>query len=234
MPEPVAAYDRAMSPPDQVTEGLSEDDLAPTPFRQAVGWVDEAAAVAARGGPVAEPVAMSLATADESGHPNVRTVLMRFFDERGPGFVSSADSAKAAELAATGWAAASLTWPGLHRAIRFRGRVEPIADDEVEAYWRTRPWGSRISAWASRQSAEVADRSELETAAAQYAARWPDRARPDDVPVPPSWRGWRIAAEEVEFWAGRRDRLHDRLVFVRRAAGSLDDAAAWRVVRRQP
>ncbi len=159
---------------------------------------------------------------------------MRFLDGRGPGFVSSSDSTKGVELAANPVLATSLTWPGLYRAIRFRGSAERIAADEVGAYWATRPWGSRISAWASKQSAPVASRAELEAASDRYAARWPDRGRPDDVPVPEDWAGWRVVPDEVEFWAGRRDRLHDRLVFVRTGPGGLDDPAAWRVVRRQP
>ena len=219
---------------DDTPEGLREADLAGTPYLQARSWVDHAVALSRSGVGPAEPVAMSVATADATGAPNVRTVLMRFFDERGPGFVTSSDSAKAAELAAEPRIAAALTWPGLFRAIRFRGVAERIEADEVEAYFRHRPWGSRISAWASTQSHPVASRAELEAAYARYAARWPDRGSPDDVPVPPSWCGYRVRADEVEFWAGRRDRLHDRLVFTRSGDGSLDDPSSWTVSRRQP
>ncbi|MEO6018698.1 MAG: pyridoxine 5'-phosphate oxidase C-terminal domain-containing protein, partial [Knoellia sp.] len=97
-----------------------------------------------------------------------------------------------------------------------------------------RPWGSRISAWASRQSEPATSRAELEAAYAKYAVRWPDQGRPDDVPVPDFWGGYRIICSEVEFWGGRTNRLHDRLVFTRVADGSLDDAAAWSLGRRQP
>ena len=219
---------------DYTGEGLHEADLAPTPFQQARRWLDEAVANARSDTGLGEPEAMSVATVDADGRPDVRTVLMRFFDERGPGFVSSTDSAKAVQLAANPGMAAALTWPAMFRAIRFRGIAEPIARDEVDAYWGTRPWGSRISAWASTQSAPVASRAELEAAYDRYAARWPDLGGPGDVPVPDSWCGYRLVADEVEFWAGRRDRLHDRLVFRRVAAGHLDDPAAWEVLRRQP
>ncbi len=215
-------------------EGLAEGGLAATPLDQVRSWVDAAAQAARAAGPVAEPDAMSVATVDAQGRPNVRTVLMRFLDARGPGFVSSTDSAKGAELAANPVLAASLTWPGLYRAIRFRGPAERIGADEVGAYWVSRPWGSRISAWASTQSAPVASRAELEAAYERYAARWPDRGRPDDVPVPDTWAGWRVVPDEVELWAGRRDRLHDRLAYLRTGPGGLDDPTVWRVVRRQP
>ncbi len=219
---------------DYPGEGLSEAELAATPFQQARTWVDDAFARARTDSGLVEPSAMSVATVDAQGRPNVRTVLMRFFDERGPGFVSSTDSTKGVELAANPAMAAGLTWPGLFRAIRFRGSAEMMAAVEVDAYWRSRPWGSRISAWASVQSAPVASRGELKAAFDRYAARWPDHGRPDDVPVPDSWRGYRLVPHEVEFWAGRRDRLHDRLVFRRVGQGHLDDPTSWEVGRLQP
>ena len=137
---------------DYTGEGLSEAELAPTPWQQALRWVDEADARAEARDDVPEPRALSVATVDATGAPNVRTVLMRFFDERGPGFVTSRDSTKGVELAADPRVAVSLTWPAMFRSIRFRGVVEDVAADEVRAYWASRPWGSRISAWASRQS----------------------------------------------------------------------------------
>ncbi|MEP6799460.1 MAG: pyridoxal 5'-phosphate synthase, partial [Lapillicoccus sp.] len=196
---------------------------------------------------VYEPSAISVATVDASGVPNVRTVLMRFLDERGPGFVSSSDSTKGLELAAHPHVAAALTWPAMFRAIRFRGVIEPVDHETVAAYWASRPWGSRISAWASHQSAPVTGgRRALEDAFDRYAARFPDHGQADDVPVPDTWKGYRIRASEVEFWAGRRNRLHDRLVFSAVGAGGgaaaqdvatapgLDDAGAWVLSRRQP
>ena len=122
----------------------------------------------------------------------------------------------------------------MFRAVRFRGVAHELGRDEATDYFGQRPWGSRISAWASRQSRLIKGRAALEQAFEEYAERWPDHGRPTDVPVPDRWGGYRIRCDEVEFWAGRRNRLHDRLVFERVAEGTLDDAAAWRVLRRQP
>lgn len=219
---------------DYAGDGLSEAEVAPTPWQQAHRWVDEALARARDLGDVPEPLALSVATVDADGRPNVRTVLMRFFDERGPGFVTSTTSTKGEEIAATGGMAASLTWPTMFRAIRFRGTAEPLSRDEVTTYFGARPWASRISAWASRQSQPIEGRAGLEEAYARYAAQWPDRGNPDDVPVPDFWGGYRLVCDEVEFWGGRANRLHDRLVFTRVGEGSLDEPGAWRLHRRQP
>ncbi len=219
---------------DYLGDGLSEEQLAATPLEQVRRWVAAAEERQAERGDVPEPTALSVATVDAGGHPNVRTVLMRFLDERGPGFVTDLGSAKSREITATGSVAAALTWPSMYRAVRFRGRAVAIGRDEITAYFTSRPWGSRISAWASDQSQPVADRAALVAAYDRYAARYPDTGSATDVPVPDGWGGWRIDCDEIELWAGRRDRLHDRLVFVRAAAGDLDTAAAWTVLRRQP
>src|SRR5664279_1541912 len=215
-------------------EGLSESELACTPWEQARVWVDDAVYRSVERDDVPEPLAMSLATIDATGRPDVRTVLLRFFDPSGPGFVSNLESAKGIQIARSPAVAAALVWPGIYRAIRFRGMAYQLARDEVERYFGERPWGSRISAWASRQSQVIKGRSSLEEAYRRYAARWPDLGGPTDVPVPDFWGGFRITCDEVEFWAGRTNRLHDRLVFVRIGDGGLDAAAAWRVERRQP
>ena len=215
-------------------EGLSEDQLLPTPLAQARAWFDAAEARAVRAGDVPEPSAASVATVDGEGVPNVRTVLLRVLDRRGAGFYTARTSAKGRELAGHPVAAVALTWPSMFRAVRFRGRVEELGRDEVGAYFRSRPWGSRISAWTSRQSEAVGSRADLEAHYARLAQRWPDTGSQDDVPVPQFWGGYLVVPDEVEFWAGRRNRLHDRLVFTRVGAGGLDDASAWRVSRRQP
>ncbi|MDF3044372.1 MAG: pdxH [Ornithinibacter sp.] len=213
-------------------DGLTEDQLLETPFAQARLWVDEALARAERSPDVVEPLAMSVATVDRQGHPNVRTVLMRFLDERGPGFVTALTSTKGREILLNPAVAAALTWPAMYRAIRFRGRALTLDDAEVEEYFDSRPWASRISAWTSRQSEPIGSRKELEAAYGRRAEQFPEgRAR---VPVPDFWGGFRIVPDEVEFWAGRRNRLHDRLVFTRTGEGHLGDPTSWRLHRRQP
>ena len=215
-------------------DGLAEPDVLASPYLQARAWIDEATSLAAQRPDLAEPTAMSVATVDAEGRPNVRTVLMRFFDQRGPGFVTNLDSAKSLEIRANPGIAVSLTWPPLHRAIRFRGRAEPIERDEVAAYFSSRPHGSRISAWASEQSRPVGSRADLERQWADALARFPETGEPDDVPLPDFWGGWRIVPDEVELWAGRVNRLHDRIVFTRVGEGTLADVASWSRSRRQP
>lgn len=246
---------RASVRSDYDGEGLHETDLPATPLALVSRWVDEAIVRNAEQGDVPEPLAMSLATVDASGWPNVRAVLTRFLDARGPGFLTNLDSTKARELRATERVAGTLVWPAMFRAVRFRGVAEELSREEVAAYFVERPWGSRISAWTSRQSQPVADRHALDLAYESLARRWPDRGEPDDVPLPGFWGGYRIRCVEVEFWAGRRNRLHDRLVYSARAVDApaplgessppgfaaapdswplLDAAAGWHCSRRQP
>jgi pyridoxamine 5'-phosphate oxidase len=229
-PETPAAVRRV----DYAGDGLVESDVADSPYAQARAWVDAAMAASHDRDDVPEPTALSVATVDATGAPNVRTVLMRFFDERGPGFVTNLESAKGVEIAGNPRIAAALTWPSLYRAIRFRGTARTLERDEVEAYFDSRPYGSRLSAWASDQSRPAPDRAALEARWAEALARFPEDGGDHDVPVPPFWGGWRIECDEVEFWAGRRNRLHDRIVFTRTGAGTLADAAAWARSRRQP
>ncbi|MBP6996045.1 MAG: pyridoxamine 5'-phosphate oxidase [Phycicoccus sp.] len=219
---------------DYTGEGLDETDLAPTPLGQIQQWVDAALARQAEHADVPEPVALSLATVDQNGAPNVRSVLMRFLDERGPGFVTATTSAKGREILANPHVAAALVWPSMFRAIRFRGKAVEVDRDEVESYFDSRPYGSRISAWTSRQSEPIGSRAELETAYEGFAARFPDTGDDADVPVPDFWGGYRIIPSEIEFWGGRRNRLHDRIVLTRVGHGTLADAASWAVSRRQP
>ncbi len=219
---------------DYSGDGLVESDVAASPYLQTRSWVDAAVAAAEVRDDVPEPAALSVATVDATGTPDVRTVLMRFLDARGPGFVTNLGSAKSQHLQANPRVAASLTWPALYRAIRFRGTAELIGRDEVEAYFDSRPYGSRLSAWASDQSRPAADRHELERRWQEVLERFPDTGGDHDVPVPDFWGGWRIVCDEVEFWAGRRNRLHDRIVFRRTGDGDLADAGSWTRLRLQP
>ncbi|MFZ1287519.1 MAG: pyridoxal 5'-phosphate synthase [Candidatus Phosphoribacter sp.] len=229
---------------DYTGEGLNERDLAPTPYEQLLLWIGQAQAEGVRAAESPEGLALQLATVDAAGAPNVRTVLIRFFDASGPGFVTDGGSVKSHEIADNPRVAASLGWPELFRVVRFRGLAVPIEGALLVDYFGQRPWGSRIAAWASHQSEPVGSREELLAEFDRYAAQFPDRGGVDDVPVPPGWAGFRLRPWEVEFWAGRSGRLHDRIVFTAAiTAGSaltaaalppLNDPHGWTVSRRQP
>lgn len=209
--------------------GLDAADLPATPLEMFRRWYDEA--LSAR---VIEPNAMTLATVDATGAPSARTVLLKHADAAGFVFFTNHRSRKGTELAAQPVAAIVLAWLPLHRQVCARGRVERISAAATADYFGTRPWGSRIGAWASHQSQPVASRAELERRWAELSARWTDRGRPDDVPVPPHWGGYVVRPTEVEFWQGRPSRMHDRLVFLPTQELPPLDTSAWRVERREP
>jgi pyridoxamine 5'-phosphate oxidase len=201
--------------------GLSESDLAETWWQQFGRWFADAV----ESGLLVEPNAMVLATAGPDGQPGARNVLLKEYDERGFVFYTNYLSRKGRELAANPRAALVFGWLPLERQVVVRGGVERISRQETASYFATRPYGSRLAAWVSPQSAVIPSRQPLEEAVAEAAARWPDGA---DVPAPEHWGGFRVTPETVEFWQGRPDRLHDRLQY-RRA-----DAGEWVVERLAP
>jgi pyridoxamine 5'-phosphate oxidase len=165
-------------------------------------WIDEAEAAG-----IVEPNAMVLATV-ENGRPVTRTVLCKSVDADGITFYTNYDSAKGADLTATPHASVTFPWYGLGRQVHLRGAVSKVSAHETAQYWARRPRGSQLGAWASEQSRPIGSRADLMANLAQVTERFADH---DLIPVPPHWGGYRIAAEVVEFWQGRENRIHNRL-----------------------
>ncbi|MFC1409356.1 pyridoxamine 5'-phosphate oxidase [Streptacidiphilus sp. N1-12] len=200
-------------------EGLDESALADEPMAQFDQWFAEAV----KSG-LDEPNAMVVSTADAEGRPSVRTVLLKGYDRRGFVFYTNHGSRKGAELDANPQVALLFPWHPLARQVIVRGLAARVGRDETAAYFRSRPHGSQLGAWASEQSRPIGSRGELEQRYADLAARYPED---EDVPVPPFWGGYRITPASVEFWQGRENRLHDRLLYE-------DGAGGWTVRRLQP
>ena len=170
-----------------------------------------------------DPNAVALATVDAEGLPDVRMVLLKGYDERGFVFYTNFESAKGVEILGSMKAAMCFHWKSLRRQVRLRGPVEIVSDEEADAYYASRARGSRIGAWASKQSRPLESRFALEKAVAEYAARHAI----GEIPRPPYWSGFRIKPQTVEFWHDRPFRLHDRLVFSR-------DGDGWKRTRLYP
>jgi pyridoxamine 5'-phosphate oxidase len=193
-------------------------DLLPDPLAQVARWLDEARAAG-----LELPEAMTLATADAEGRPSARTVLLKGVDADGFRFFTNTESRKAGDLAANPHAALVFHWAlDPRRQVTVAGTVEPLPREESEAYYRTRPLGSRLGAWASRQSTVVPGREALERAFAEAEA-----AYGDDPPLPPWWGGYLLTPDRVELWQNRENRLHDRFRYTR-------EDGSWRLERLAP
>jgi pyridoxamine 5'-phosphate oxidase len=203
---------------DYMQRALNEADLAPDPVQQFARWFQEALDCPA----IAEANAMVLSTVSPEGQPHARFVLLKGFDAKGFIFFTNYGSEKGRDLEADPRAALTFGWIEQERQIRVEGAVGQIPRSAVEAYFQTRPRGSRLGAWASNQSEVIPNRAVLEARLAETDARFPD-----DVPPPATWGGYRLAPERFEFWQGRTNRLHDRLRYRK-------DGAAWIIERLAP
>lgn len=183
---------------------------------------------------VEEPDAMVVATADEHGHPDARTVLLKDLTPEGFTFYTHLASAKGGQLAAVPHAALVLLWHPMRRQVRVRGPVTVVDREEAAAYWASRPRGSQVASSASQQSRPVGSRAELEAAVRQEEQRWPDTGSPVDVPLPQGWGGYLVRPGAIELWVGQPSRLHDRILFSRTGSGDMSDAGSWTATRLQP
>ena len=199
--------------------GLSEKDIARDPFRQFEKWFQEAEAAK-----IHEPNAAVLATASRDGRPSARMVLLKGIDGRGFVFYTNYESRKGRELDANPRAAYLFPWIALERQVIIEGAVTKIAREESEAYFHSRPRASQLAAWASAQSSIMSGREALEESMKAMERKYSGA----EAPLPPNWGGFRIAPDLVEFWQGRRSRLHDRLRYRREGNG------AWVVERLAP
>ena len=199
--------------------GLRKADLAGDPLQQFRHWFDQALAAGTN-----EPNAMVLATADAAGKPSTRVVLLKLLDERGFVFFTNYESRKARELAVNRHAALNFFWVELERQVCVTGSVTQVPREEAEAYFKTRPRGSRLGAWASKQSDTVPSREVLEARLQELEKKYPG----EEIPLPPFWGGYVLAPREIDFWQGRPNRLHDRFRYSKQSDGR------WLVARLSP
>jgi pyridoxamine 5'-phosphate oxidase len=204
---------------DYTLAGLAEKDLARDPFRQFEKWFQEAEA-----SKLVEPNAMILATATRDARPSARTVLLKGVDGRGFVFFTNYESRKGRELDANPRASLVFPWFAFERQVIVEGPVTKVPREESETYFHSRPLASQLAAWASAQSTIIPNRKSLEEAMKDLERKYAGQP----VPLPPHWGGFRVAPETVEFWQGRRSRLHDRLRYRRGSDGS------WSVERLAP
>jgi pyridoxamine 5'-phosphate oxidase len=203
---------------DYCLAGLAEKDLARDPYRQFEKWFQEAQAAK-----IAEPNAMTLCTSTPGGRPSGRTILLKGVDGRGFVFFSNYESRKGRELHENPHVAMVFPWLALERQVIVEGPVTKVPREESEAYFHSRPRASQLGAWVSQQSSIISGRSVLEDSMKMLEQKYAGR----EVPLPPHWGGWRLVPEAVEFWQGRRSRLHDRLRYRR-------DRDEWVIERLAP
>jgi len=204
---------------DYQLQGLSETDADLNPFKQFQIWFDQALAAQ-----LPEPNAMTVATVTKSGNPRARVVLLKNFDERGFVFYTNYHSHKGQELADNPQAAIAFWWAELERQVRIEGRVLKVSDRESDEYFHSRPFNSRLGAWASEQSQVIESREVLEQRLQDLKTKYENQ----DIPRPPHWGGFRVIPTAIEFWQGRPSRLHDRLLY------SLLDDSSWQIERLSP
>lgn len=198
---------------------LEREDLDPDPLRQFAVWFEHA-----RAADLLEPNAMTVATVDEGGQPRLRNVLLKYFDERGFVFFTNYGSVKAHQIAANPRVALLFSWLGLERQVSVDGRAERVPTHESLRYFLSRPKGSQLGAWVSRQSAIIGSRQILELKFEEMKRRFAD----GEVPLPTFWGGFRVCPQRIEFWQGRPNRLHDRFQYTLAAPGE------WTIERLAP
>lgn len=203
---------------DYQTSGLEVSDLHPDPIQQFERWFEEAVQTVQH-----EPNAMSLATVSE-GRPSLRIVLLKGFDERGFMFYTNYLSRKGEDMASNPHVALTFWWPELSRQVRIEGVAAKLSAEESDLYFQSRGRGSRIGAWASPQSQVLVDREELENKVKDMASRFEGE---EVFPCPPHWGGYLVSPDKMEFWQGRKSRLHDRLVYEKGENG-------WTILRLAP
>jgi pyridoxamine 5'-phosphate oxidase len=200
--------------------GLSPEMLAGDPMAQFACWMKDAATLP-------EPTAMVLATVSAEGRPRARTVLLKSHGPEGFTFYTNQTSRKGQDMAANPRVCAVFPWYPLRRQVTVEGAVTMLSQQDSEPYFHSRPRGSQISAWASRQSTVLESRAQLDDRAIELERRWPEEAEGTGVPMPGFWRGYLLAPETVEFWQAGRYRLHDRLRYRR-------TGASWEIERLSP
>ena len=204
---------------EYTAHGLRRAELHSDPLQQFSAWF--AAALAAE---IRDVNAMSLATANRDGKPSVRIVLLKGFDESGFSFFTNYDSGKARDLEANPFAEMVFYWPQLERQVRISGKVERTSREDSAAYFHSRPLGSQLGAWVSKQSEVIDARKVLDARMNEMTERFEN----GEIPLPPHWGGYRLKPDKFEFWQGRPNRLHDRFRYSRKADGT------WLIDRLAP